>query len=141
MRSLLKGKFKLFREQKGFTLLEVLVAVAILGAIGVTFMTALDTNYRATNILDEQVTATNLATAHIEAIRSLPYAADYPNASENVTIPSQYSVAIDIEASSDGINFYPPTGSDNETFQLIVIRVLREEGKPVFSMCSYRTKR
>jgi prepilin-type N-terminal cleavage/methylation domain-containing protein len=35
MRCLLKGKFKLFREQKGFTILEVLIALGIFSKIGV----------------------------------------------------------------------------------------------------------
>ena len=140
MRWLGKGRLRLFRGQRGFTLLEVLVAVGILGFIGAGVAMALDTNYRATRTLDEQVVAANLATAHIEAMRSLPYAATYPNASENITIPSQYTVIIDTECSSDNINFHECTGSDNETFQLIQIMVSREGG-PVLRFCTYRTKR
>jgi len=141
MRRLGKGRFRLFRGQRGFTLIEVVVAVGILGFIGTGVVMALNTNSRATGILDEQVTATNLATAHIEAIRSLPYAPNYPNASENITIPSQYSVVINTECSTDSTTFYECTGSDNETFQKIVVFVFREGEEPVFSMCTYRTKR
>ena len=133
----LKGKFKLFQEQKGFSLFEVLVAVGILGLIGVGLLTALNTNARATRTLDEQVVAVNLATAHFEAIREVPYAATYPNAGDNITIPFQYDVAIDLE-------FYDgEMWSDNytdETFQKIILSVSRE-GKPVLLVCTYRSKR
>lgn len=37
-------KTRWFQRQNGFTLFEVLIAVAILGIIGVGFITALDTN-------------------------------------------------------------------------------------------------
>ena len=63
-----KVRFRFLKEQKGFTLLEVLVAVGILGLIGVAFLTALNTNSRAARTLDEQVVATNLATVHLEVI-------------------------------------------------------------------------
>lgn len=135
----LKGKFKLFQEQKGFSLFEVLVAVGILGLIGAGLLTALNTNYRAARTLDEQVVAVNLATAHFEAIREVPYAATYPSAGDNITIPFQYDVAIDLEFSSDG-----ETWSDNytdETLQKIIISISREDGKPVLYMCTYRTER
>lgn len=138
MRWLLKRKLRLFREQTGFTLIEVLVAVGILGLIGTGVLAAFNTNARAARTLDEQVVAANLATGHLEAIRELSYAATYPNAGDNITIPFQYSVVINTEFSSDG-----DTWSDDytdETLQKITVIVSRE-GKGVLSLCTYRTKR
>lgn len=137
-------KFPFLREQTGFTLIEVLVAVGILAAIGVAFLTALDTNYRSDRILDEKVTATNLATEYIEAIKQCPYAPTYPNDDcplDGIEVPFQYTVTVDTECSSDGETFGPCTGSEDETFQKITVRVSREGGKSVLSMCAYRTKR
>lgn len=139
MKQRLKGKLKLFREQKGFTLLEVLIAVSILAVIGTGLLTALDTNSRATRTLDEQVVATNLAADYVEAIKGSPYAATYPDAGENITIPFQYSVDIEMECSSDGSTFGVCTGSENETLQKMTVLVSRE-GRPVFSICTYRCK-
>ena len=138
MRCLLKRKFKLFREQRGFTLIEVLVAVGILGFIGVAVIAALDTNSRAARTLDEQVEGANLAVAYIEAIKELPYADTYPSAGDNIIVPFQYSVVIDIDYSNDGTTWVD--SYTDETLERITVTVSRE-GRPVFSLCTYRTKR
>jgi len=143
MRWLLKGKFKLFQEQKGFTLFEVLVVVGILGALGVGLLTALDANSRANRTLDEQTTAMNLATTYLEDTRELPYqeppySDNYSSAGDNINIPSQYRVVISTKYSSNGETFGSYTG--NETLQLIRISISREGGKPVLSMCTFKYK-
>jgi len=140
LRRLIKVKFPFLHGQIGFTLIEVLVAVGIMAAIGVAYMTALETNSRSDRTLDEKVTATNLATEHIEAIEQLPFAPTYPNAGDSIDIPFQYTVTVDTECSSDGDTFSPCTGSEEETFQKITVSISRE-GRPVLSMCAYRTKR
>ena len=124
----------------GFTLIETVIAVGILGLIGAGILTALNTNSRATRVLDEQVVAANLAATYLESIKEFPYGHTYPNAGDDITIPTQYSVAIDIKCSSDGTTFAPSTGSENETLQKVTISVSHGE-KPVLSICTYRTKR
>ena len=122
--------------------METVVAVAIVGAIAAGFLTALDMNFRATRSLDEKVTAANLATAYLEAIKASTYDASdpfYPDAVAGITIPIQYSVDIDVACSSDGTSFSACTGS--ETFQRITVTVSREEGKQILSVCTYRSKR
>jgi type II secretory pathway pseudopilin PulG len=120
--------------------MEILVALGILGVIGVGLLAALNTNSRATRTLDEQVKAANLAVAYIEVIKESSYAAAYPSAGDNITLPAQYEVVVETQCSSDGTNFSDCTGSDNETLQKIIAIVSRD-GKPVLSLCTYRTKR
>ena len=139
MRGLLKGNLSLFRKQAGFTFIEIVVALGIMGVITAGLLTALNTNARATRTLDEKVMAANLAAACIEAIKDAPFTASY-NVSDNITVPFQYEVTINTLCSSDATNYVPCTGSDNETFQRITIQILRED-RPVISLCSYRTKR
>ena len=133
MRWLGKVGFRFIKEQMGFSLIEVIVAVAIFGLIGVTVFRALDTNYRAIGILDEQVVATNLATNHFEAISKSPYADNYDDVVDNITIPAQYDVNYSIDFSDDGYTW----GDTYSTLQRITIFVSHGE-KPVLSMCTYK---
>lgn len=59
--------------QKGLTLIEVLIAIAILGMIAVPFLTALSTSSRGIIIADERTTAESLVRSEMEYIKNSPY--------------------------------------------------------------------
>ncbi len=142
MRRLGGKRCGVFRGQGGFTLLEVVLGVIIIGLIGTGVIQAIDTNARAVRVLDEQVQATNLVTAYLEGIRQIPYSdnpSPYANVGDNITKPTQYSVAVNIAYSADGVNW--TTTHTNENLQKITISVFREGGKLVLSTCTFRTKR
>ena len=147
MRLLGKGKLRFLRGQKGLTLIEVLVAAAILAVIGVVLLNALDTNAKATRTLDEKVVATNLATAYIEAIKAAPYDITepyYDDVVAGITIPPQYIVNVGIQFSDDGSSGDGIDWTDDyngETLQKIAITVSREGGTPILSICTFKTKR
>ncbi len=124
--------------KSGFTLVEVLVALAIFSVIGVAFISALFASTRASGIVDEKTNARALITEHIEVIRLLPYAATYPSAGDNIAIPDQYSVVIETEGTDDDITWQPSTG--NETLQRIFVSVFRED-RLVMKICTFRTPR
>ena len=61
------------RNEKGFTLIEVLIAVAILGIIGVAFLSGLATASKAVFIADERATAESLARSQMEYVKNQDY--------------------------------------------------------------------
>ena len=54
------------RSRKGISLLETVVALGILGLVGVAFMGALTTTFTATEISEKKVTAENLIRTQLE---------------------------------------------------------------------------
>jgi len=143
MRWLSKVRFRFLQGQKGMSLLEVVIAAAILGVIGVAFLTALNANTKATGALDERVTAANLIADYLEVISNSDYSdsGDYDDDVANITIPFQYSADINVECSSDGTYFVPmEEGTGSETLQKITVTVSRE-GEHILSICTYKAKR
>ena len=143
IRWLRKNSFR-FRGQRGFTLMEVMVGVIIIGLIGTGVIKGIDANARATRILDEQVQATNLVTAYLEGMRQMSYsdnASPYNSVNATITIPAQYSVAMNIAYSNDDITWSTTNSSGALKLQKITISVSRTNGKLVLSTCTFRTKR
>jgi len=139
-----RGRFKFLHGQMGFTLIEVLVGVAIIAAIGVGVANAIDTNSRAIRTFDEKVQATNLVTSYLEGIRQLPYSDDtnaYASVSQGIVKPFQYIVTMNITYSPDGIYWAPNSNGGAYKLQKITISVSREGGKPILSTCTFRTTR
>ena len=69
---------RLMWGQKGQSLIEVLIALAILGIVAVTFLIALTTSSTAIIIADERTTAESLARSELEYVKNSPYNPDYP---------------------------------------------------------------
>jgi len=59
--------------QSGFLLIELLVALAILGIIAVAFLSALTTGYRGLLLAHEMTMAESLVRTELERIRDAPY--------------------------------------------------------------------
>ncbi|MEE9201874.1 MAG: type II secretion system protein, partial [Dehalococcoidia bacterium] len=72
-------------NRSGFGLLETVLALGVLGFIGVAFATALSVSFKSTQISEEQVTGENLARTQLEYIRDQGYC--FP-ASTPYTIPT-----------------------------------------------------
>jgi prepilin-type N-terminal cleavage/methylation domain-containing protein len=132
------------RGEGGFSLVEALIAVAIIGVVGVVYIRAVDSNNRVTAQLDEQTVAKNLITGTIEAIRAVDYAADYDAVAASIPTPTQYELTVTTDCTDDADPATPPpvytdcTGT--ETWQRIYVTASRE-GQAVLRICTYRTNR
>jgi len=64
---------KSMKSERGFTLVETLVSVAILGAIGVALIGGLSTAYSSLAVSQERTFAESLAKSQVEYIKSQTY--------------------------------------------------------------------
>ncbi len=98
------------KDERGFTLIEVVVSLALVGIIGVGFLSALATVSRVTLTTDERQTTSNLAETQMEYVKSQGYAASYTPA----PIPPEYSgytVTIDAVSTDSNIQKITVTAS------------------------------
>ena len=86
----------LFSNEKGATLTESLIAVAIAGMSITALLAALSTGSIAVQKADKQVTSQNLARSQMEYIKSQSYFSSYAELSE----PSGYSIGIAVSGVS-----------------------------------------
>ncbi len=131
------------RGEGGFTLIESLVAVAILGAIGVVFMVAMNTAYGSVGTTDERSQAEALIRTQLDDIKAATYRLDgvYP---VTVSVPNQYSVTITVETLDEiGRSSTCEADSNCNTLQDITVAVTRPEDggdRTILSVSSYKVR-
>jgi prepilin-type N-terminal cleavage/methylation domain-containing protein len=123
-----KSKLK---SMKGFSLVEVLVAVAIMVTVGVALLSALGTSSKILRITDSSETARDLAVAQIEHIKSEPYnVSSYSVDPDLFTVQSGYSATI-------AVTSLQPDGS----IQRITVSVFQgSSSTPVYTLEGYRMR-
>jgi len=83
-----KGVGTLIKSEKGFSLIEVIIAIALLGIIGVTFLSGLAVAFKSVIIMQERVTAESLAKSQLEYIKNQDYR-DEHHQYQKIDIPSE----------------------------------------------------
>ncbi len=121
-------------SESGVTLIETVVALAILGTIAVTFLSGLATTSRAAFTADEQATAESLAQSQMEWAKNANYSYE-ATAYSPAPIPSDkdylnYTAAITAE----------PLYNPDDGIQRITITVKRSN-KEVIKLEGYKVDR
>jgi prepilin-type N-terminal cleavage/methylation domain-containing protein len=143
---------KRLRKQSGFTLVEVIIALGLLGIIGIAFLGTLANASSAIILSDGRTTAESLARSEMEHIKSQEYI-DYSVAGHDVydslDAPADYILETTV------VPFNPPTGNpyndvegvyeQDEGIQLITVTItFFEDEEPdkqsQFQLEGYKTK-
>jgi type II secretory pathway pseudopilin PulG len=123
--------------ERGLTLVEVLLAVGILAAVGATFVGAMATSSRATMIEHDQVTGEGLAKSQMEYIKRQDYRVDLQY---NIITLSQNEIdagyEIDISRSAP-MNPRGDSTHNDDGLQKIIIDV-KHSGETIFTLEDYK---
>lgn len=115
-------------RERGTSLLEAVVAIALVAVIGVGYLTATSTGLVGAGIIEERSIAENLARNQLEEIYDLPYSDVY---AASVTTPIEYEITIEV------VDLSPPELPD--TIQKVIVSVNRN-GQGVLTLEKYKAK-
>ncbi len=121
------------RGQSGAALLETVVALVIMGAIAVAFLTGLAVSSRASVITDEQTTAESLARRQMEWVKNTAYV----HSANGYTPPAPSG---DEYAGYTSVVAAQPLHDPDAGIQRITVAVSRN-GREIFSLQSYKVSR
>ena len=124
------------KHQSGFSLIEVLLSLGLIGVFAVSVPSALSGASKATMTMDERTTAETLARSQMDYIQNQPYdsvnATPQYNAISN--IPTSYSIvtpfATRLDPRGDGT-------SQDDGLQQITVTV-RRNGEDVYTLVDFK---
>lgn len=131
--------FAMKKGEAGFTFVEVLVALMVLGLIAATFMFALASSSKSAALSDERTSAESLARTEMEYVRNSVYIpatwqyqlpATPPSWDTSHTLPPGYAgYSVNVSAS--------PVHTTDDGLQLITVVVSRD-GETIFTLTGYK---
>lgn len=126
----------------GFALLDVLVAMAILGIVAAVFLGALATADKATIVSDRRVTAESLARAQLETLKGVAYI-NYSVLGHPVyavaAAPVSYSIAL-LATPVDPVTLLPLPSGQDQGVQDVAVTVARN-GDDLFTVHDLKVAR
>ena len=137
-------------DQRGISLLENLIAVALVAIIVSAYLTLLNTGFKSADLSDAKVTAQNLVRVELEHIRSqgyfepptstylIPPGSDpgaYAVPPPGVTLPTGFDMTVEITQYCDASTCYPIA-----EIQQVTASVSRE-GRPLAGVADLKTSR
>ncbi len=139
---------RLMKNEKGFSLIEVMIAIALLGIIGVAILGGLATASKAMFVADERATAESLARSQMEYVKNELYI-DYSEDSHDVydeimSPPAGYSIdstAVPFNAGTGAS--YTETGGIfdyDDGIQEIIVTV-KHDGITIITLEGYKVDR
>ncbi len=130
-------------SQRGFTLVEILVSIALLAIIGIGFAGTLNTSSKALVTTDERETAKNIAEMEMEYLKSQTYADQSAVPSEGYaarSLPAEYS-DYSVVTGGDGKIYAQDAADhpDDHNIQKIEITI-KHLDKEVLTITGYKTR-
>ena len=116
-------------HEKGFALVESLIAVAVMGTAIVALLAALSTGSIAVTVVEEKVTVDGIARSQLEYTQSLPFQVA-PATYSTIAPPAGYGVTAEA---------FPVAGADAD-LQKVVVTVYHQ-GAPVLAADAYKMNR
>jgi prepilin-type N-terminal cleavage/methylation domain-containing protein len=139
-----RGFLRAIKDEKGFNLMEVALAMALMGVLAAAFLTALSTGSRAIFIADERATAESLARTQMEYVRQQNYDANLDHDPPQYDIISDIPDNFEISVSAERLD-YKSDGTDNDdgiqSITVVVGHVVEGETKEIYTLEGYRARR
>jgi prepilin-type N-terminal cleavage/methylation domain-containing protein len=129
------------KGERGYTFIEVLVALVILGTIAAAFLFALASSSKSTALSDERTTAESLARTEMEYVKNSVYVpaiwqynlpATPPSWEPSHTLPAGYTgFSVNVSASL--------VHATDDGLQLVTV-VVSHGSKTVFTLTGYKAR-
>ncbi len=132
------------KNEKGFSLVEILISVALLSIIGVAFLNGLFTTSKIVAINQESVAVESLAKSQIEYIKAQDYILEVNYNPDNPAYRYDLiSVPADLVGAGYSVEINPPVviipaGGGFELQSVTV--VIKRNGEEVFTISIYRAE-
>jgi prepilin-type N-terminal cleavage/methylation domain-containing protein len=135
---------KLIKKEQGFTLIEILVAVLLLGIIGVAFFGGLSTSSRVIILGDERATSESLARTEMEYVRNqdyylAPWLYEIPPSTDPVPWDPTHTLPTGYDGYNVTVSAEPINATDNGIQKVTII--VEHPDKEVITLVSYKSAR